>query len=118
MLHDTFRPEFLNRLDAIVWFSPLEEAHLCRIASLLLKKTQKRLQDMGITLFVEESALRALSRAEDAAVYGARPLRRAISESIEDLLAGKLLSGELCRGKQACIRHDGENYICDIENAE
>lgn len=118
MLHDTFRPEFLNRLDAIVWFSPLEETHLCRIAALLLEKTQKRLQDMGIALSVDESALRALSHAEDAAVYGARPLRRAISESIEDLLASRLLSGELCRGKRARIRHDGENYICDIEDAE
>ncbi len=118
LLHETFRPEFLNRLDAIVWFSPLSEEHLERIAALLLQKTQKRLSGMGITLRVENSALRALSRTDDAAIYGARPLRRAISENVEDLLASMLLCGELTSGKQALIRHDGESYLCEISDPE
>ena len=115
-LRTTFRPEFLNRMDAVVWFSPLDEQHLIKIASLLIEKTKNRLARMGIILQVGESALHALCRCDRDAQMGARPLRRAVTDNVENLLATKILNGELFAGCTAHISFTDEEYICTIEN--
>ncbi|MBQ8719269.1 MAG: ATP-dependent Clp protease ATP-binding subunit [Clostridia bacterium] len=113
-LRSVFRPELLNRLDGIIWFSPLQEQHLTKIASLLLQKTAARLCEMGITLTVDDGAILALCREEGERGVGARPLRRTITEKIENLLAGMLLRGELSCGDTAEISYADQGYHCIV----
>jgi ATP-dependent Clp protease ATP-binding subunit ClpB len=90
-----FRPEFLNRVDDIVVFHPLGKEQIKAIAKIQLRSLRKRLADKGYEL---EMSLAALDKIADAGfdpVYGARPLKRAIQNQIENPLAQKILSGEL-----------------------
>jgi ATP-dependent Clp protease ATP-binding subunit ClpB len=94
-----FRPEFLNRLDAMVTFEPLDRAQLAGIAQLQLDALQDRLSDRRITLAIHEDAVAWLvDRGFDPA-YGARPLRRLVQTAIGDALAKEILSGAV---------HDGD----------
>ena len=116
-LRSIFRPELLNRLDAVIWFSPLQQEHLKRIVTLLLQKAEQRLMVEEIKLLVDDGAKEALCQKSSVGEYGAgaRPLRRAIHENIENLLAVKLLRGELTAGDTARIFYDGHNYQCVVE---
>jgi ATP-dependent Clp protease ATP-binding subunit ClpB len=97
-LRDHFRPEFLNRVDEIIVFRPLDEAQLREIVGLLVKSVEVRLLDTGITLDVTDAALTLLAREGYDPVYGARPLRRAIQRELENPLARRILSGEFTPG--------------------
>jgi ATP-dependent Clp protease ATP-binding subunit ClpC len=116
-LKSIFHAEFLNRLDAIIWFSALQDEHLKQIAKLLLQKTSERLAVMEIKLVVDESAVEAICQNNEKAGFeaGARSLRRAIHENIENLLAAKLLRSELSPGDIAWVSHDGNGYQCAVE---
>ena len=116
-LKNVFHSEFLNRLDAIIWFAPLKVEHLKKITKLLLEKTSQRLSVMEIKLVVDEGAVEAIcSSCSNADLgSGARPLRRAINENIENLIALKLLRGELSSGNIAHISHENEIYQCTVE---
>jgi ATP-dependent Clp protease ATP-binding subunit ClpB len=94
-LRDHFRPEFLNRIDEIIVFRPLEEDQLRRIASLLIRNVEQRLAETGVRLEVTDAALTHLAREGYDPVYGARPLRRAIQRELENPLARRILAGEL-----------------------
>ncbi|MGH8110188.1 MAG: ATP-dependent chaperone ClpB [Arenimonas sp.] len=93
-----FRPEFINRLDDIVVFHPLEKNHIAKIASIQTRHLSKRLLERQIKLEISEEALAYLGEAGFDPVYGARPLKRAIQTYLENPLANKILSGEFIGG--------------------
>lgn len=90
-----FRPEFVNRIDEIVVFHPLSEKHIKSIAKIQLSKLYQRLEERGFTVDMQESALELIGKEGFDPVYGARPLKRAIQQEIENPLAQKILAGEL-----------------------
>ena len=102
-LKQSFRPEFLNRVDEVVVFDPLNEKELLLIVDLMLKDTRKALDDKNITLKVNEDAKKFLLEKGTDLKYGARPLRRAIQRYVEDELSDMILKGNLENGKTVSI---------------
>ncbi len=97
-LKETFRPEFINRVDDIILFSPLGKEALLKIASLLVSKTQARVRDLGVELTVDDSVTELIAREGLDPAYGARPLRRAVVRLLEDALSEALLNGTVQKG--------------------
>lgn len=94
-----FRPEFLNRIDEIMVFHPLNKQHIRRIVTLLLKNLELRCREqMDIQLKITDSVKDYLAEAGYDSKYGARPLRRAIQTKLEDTLANEILEGNIRRG--------------------
>ncbi|MCC7248353.1 MAG: AAA family ATPase, partial [Lysobacter sp.] len=93
-----FRPEFINRLDDIVVFHPLDKAQIREIAKIQLRGLEKRLGERGIKLAMSEKAFDFLGNIGFDPVYGARPLKRAIQQQLENPLAQKILGGEYGNG--------------------
>jgi ATP-dependent Clp protease ATP-binding subunit ClpB len=93
-----FRPEFVNRIDEIVVFHPLAEDQIGEIAKIQLRALEARLAKLEIRLTVSDAALKAVAAAGFDPVYGARPLKRAIQQQIENPLAKELLSGKYAAG--------------------
>lgn len=89
-----FRPEFVNRIDEIVVFHPLDDANIRSIAGIQLQRLAKRLAALEIGLKVEDAALSEIAKAGFDPVYGARPLKRAIQQEIENPLSKQLLEGK------------------------
>ncbi|AJJ18284.1 MULTISPECIES: ATP-dependent chaperone ClpB [Yersinia] len=102
-----FRPEFINRIDEVVVFHPLGRAHLASIASIQLERLYKRLEERGYQVTITQPALEFLGETGFDPVYGARPLKRAIQQEIENPLAQQILSGKLIPGVPV---------ILDVEN--
>ncbi len=106
-----FRPEFLNRIDDIIVFKQLEKDDITEIARRLLKVLSDRIFDnMEITLSFTEKAVEKLADAGFDKVYGARPLRRAIQNAIEDSLSEEILSGKIKRGDTVLCDATDEGY--------
>src|SRR3546814_5328690 len=89
-----FRPEFINRLDDIVVFHPLDKAQIKEIARIQMRGLEKRLAERGIRIEVSDKAFDLLGNVGFDPVYGARPLKRAIQQQLENPLASKILAGE------------------------
>jgi ATP-dependent Clp protease ATP-binding subunit ClpB len=106
-LRDRFRPEFLNRVDEIVEFTPLSRDQIAEIVDLQLARLRDRLAERGITLALTDAAKEALAEAGWDPAYGARPLKRAIQRLVENPLALRLLDGEFADGDT--IRVDAED---------
>jgi ATP-dependent Clp protease ATP-binding subunit ClpA len=102
-MREHFRPEFLNRVDEIIVFRPLDETQLREIVGLLVEQVQRRLVDSQLTLEVAEAALGLLAREGYDPVYGARPLRRAIQRELENPLAKRILAGEFVAGDTIAV---------------
>ncbi len=92
-LKKTFNPEFLNRVDDIVVFHPLEESHLLAIIDLLIAETNKKLAEYGFVIAVSDEVKRWILNKYYQPAYGARPMRRAIAKEIEDPLSEEILKG-------------------------
>ncbi len=92
---DAFRPEFLNRIDEIIVFDRLKEEEIKEIAKIMLKGLENRLLANGITAEFTDNAISEIAKEGFDAVYGARPLRRAIQNKIEDMLSEKIIGGEI-----------------------
>ena len=103
-LRRTFKPEFLNRIDETIVFRQLTEEDIRRIAQRMLDITGKRMAQQGITLAADEEAVTALAKDGFDPQYGARPLRRAIQNEVEDAVAELMLEGKLRSGDTARIR--------------
>jgi ATP-dependent Clp protease ATP-binding subunit ClpB len=88
-----FRPEFINRIDEIVVFHALDEKNIGAIAKIQLHGLESRLQKMEMALDISEEALQKIAEAGFDPVYGARPLKRAIQQQIENPLSKAILSG-------------------------
>jgi len=97
-----FRPEFINRIDEVVVFHALDQKHIAGIARIQLKHLEKRLARLEMALEVDEDALAEIADAGFDPVFGARPLKRAIQERIENPLAKSILDGRF--GPKDCIR--------------
>ncbi|NLN06228.1 MAG: ATP-dependent Clp protease ATP-binding subunit [Firmicutes bacterium] len=97
-LKRTFRPEFLNRIDEVIVFHPLNEEHLAQIVTLMLREVEKRLGDYGISFTVSEEAKKLLAAEGYDPTYGARPLRRVIQRKVEDELSERMLRGDFTAG--------------------
>ena len=110
-LRRTFRPEFLNRIDEIIVFHRLTQDNIIEIAHRMLKATSKRMEAMGVKLEANDAAVAELAKEGFDPKYGARPLRRAIQEKIEDAVAEQMLDGTLKTGDTAKIAVDGDR-IC------
>ncbi len=93
-----FRPEFLNRFDAIVIFKPLTPSQEEHIATLMFADLNRRLKEKGITVSVDEVALKKVVSMGFSKEFGARSLRRVMQDTVENSIAKKLLSGEITRG--------------------
>mgnify|MGYP001822052480 CR=1 FL=1 len=97
-LKDAFRPEFLNRIDEIITFSPLTEKDMVKIVQLQLKDVQERLAENGLKVTLTKKAHLWLAKNGYTADFGARPLTRALQKFIESPLSKKLLEGEFKEG--------------------
>ena len=106
-LRNTFRPEFLNRVDDIIVFQRLTKDNIKEIASRLLAVLQKRVEDMGIEVAFSDEAVSKIADAGFDDVYGARPLKRAIQSRIEDALSEEMLKGSVKKGGK---------YICNVKD--
>jgi ATP-dependent Clp protease ATP-binding subunit ClpB len=98
-----FRPEFINRLDEIVVFRPLQKAQIRSIARIQLGGLERRLAERQLKLEVGDTALDLLSNAGFDPVYGARPLKRAIQQQLENPLAQQILSGAFAPGDTIAV---------------
>jgi len=102
-----FRPEFINRLDEIVVFHPLGREHIRRIARIQLAHLEKRLAERELALAIDDEALDLLGNLGFDPVYGARPLKRAIQQQLENPLAQRILAGEFKPGDTIRVRAAG-----------
>ncbi len=105
-----FRPEFLNRLDEIILFHRLGEAHMGGIVDIQISRVMKLLEDRKITLQLDDSAKTCLARVGYDPVYGARPLKRAVQKYLQDPLADMILRGDV-RDKQTVKVSDGDGHL-------
>ena len=96
----TFNPEFLNRLDDVIVFHPLDRTHIAQIVQIMLRDVRKRLSEEELTLTLTDAATDFLVQHGYDESYGARPLKRAIQRFIEDPLSEKILMGEFSRGEE------------------
>ena len=106
-----FRPEFINRLDDIVVFHPLDKAQIREIARIQTAYLDRRLADRGIQLVLDDAALQLLGNVGFDPVYGARPLKRAIQQQLENPLAQKILSGEFGTGDTVHVEAKGGQLV-------
>ncbi|HEY7671280.1 MAG TPA: ATP-dependent chaperone ClpB [Gammaproteobacteria bacterium] len=103
-----FRPEFINRVDDVVVFHPLEAEHIRRIVDIQLEYLRRRLGDRDIALALDPAARDRLAQAGFDPVYGARPLKRAIQQQLENPLAERILRGDFAPGDTIRVVVDGD----------
>ena len=104
-----FRPEFINRIDETVVFHPLGKENICAIASIQLERLAKRMETRGYELVFTDALLDFIAEVGYDPIYGARPLKRAIQQEIENSLAQQILSGQLLPGKVVTVDYvDGK----------
>ena len=108
---DYFRPELINRIDEVVVFHALGQAHIRRIAEIQLGSLKKRLAAQDLRLEVSEAALDVLAQAGFDPIYGARPLKRAIQSEIENPLAKALLEGKYAAGSTIKVEAEGDTLV-------
>ena len=106
-----FRPEFVNRIDEIVVFHPLGQEQMAGIADIQLSRLRKRLQERDMDIVLSDEAMTQLVAVGYDPVYGARPLKRAIQQEIENPLSVKLLSGEFVAGDTIKVDVDAEDKL-------
>ncbi len=103
-----FKPEFVNRIDEIIIFDSLNESEIKEIARRMLSELKKRCNNGGVEISFDESIVEAVSKKGFDAIYGARPLRRAVTSMVEDTLAEKYLSGDFKDKTSLVCKWDGE----------
>lgn len=106
-----FRPEFINRVDEIVVFHPLNKEQIREITRLQVERLRKRLQEKDLQLQVSDAALDYLAEAGFDPVYGARPLKRAVQQNLENPLAQDILSGKFLPGDQIRVEHNKQGLF-------
>ena len=111
LLKTQFRPEFLNRLDEIVFYRPLTRENLSAIVDLLVKELQKRLAARQLSITVTEAAKAYIIEAGSDPVYGARPLKRFLQSHVESLLARYILQNDPAPDTRLTVDYDGNQLI-------
>ena len=102
-LRESFRPEFLNRIDEIIIFRELDEAELRQITQLLLEETRRRLHAQDITLQFEPAAVDWIADHGYQPEFGARPMRRTIQREVDNRLSRMLLDGQIMPGQKVTV---------------
>lgn len=110
-LKETFRPEFLNRIDEIIVFHSLNQEHIRQIVSLMIDNLSKRLEQLNIKIELDDKALDFLAKEGFDPMYGARPLQREIRRKIEDRLSEELLKGTIQNLDSIKISADDKDLI-------
>ena len=110
-LRQTFRPEFLNRIDDIIVFRALTEQDIEEVARRMLKTVAARMEAMDIHLDASDEAVKELAKEGFDPRYGARPLRRAIQSKVEDAVAEKMLDGTLKTGDTARLAVEDDKLV-------
>ena len=111
MLKKTIRPEFLNRIDEIIMFTPLDEEQIRQIVTMQLKGVKKMLAKNGITLEVTDAAINLLGKAGYDPEFGARPVKRAIQSMVLNQLSKDIIAAKVNRDHPIIIDSDGESLI-------
>jgi ATP-dependent Clp protease ATP-binding subunit ClpB len=106
-----FRPEFINRLDELVVFRPLEKQQIRKIALIQLAYLEKRLAERQLKLQIDDRALDLLGNVGFDPVYGARPLKRAIQQQLENPLAREILEGRFASGETIAVAAEGGHLV-------
>ncbi|MBP3636991.1 MAG: AAA family ATPase, partial [Clostridia bacterium] len=115
LLRSQFRPEFINRIDDIVFYKPLEQNEIRSIVGLMLKGLQARLAAKEITVELTEAAVDAIAEAGFDPVYGARPLKRYMQSQLETMLARAIVAGDVLPGQQVVVDHDGNKLVLEAK---
>jgi ATP-dependent Clp protease ATP-binding subunit ClpB len=113
-LKRSFKPEFLNRLDDIVQFNPLGEAQIIGIVDLFFKEIAAKVEERNISLRLSDAAKALIAKAGFDPVYGARPLKRALYEIVEDRLADLILGGEVKEGSNVVFDASGDEITVTV----
>ena len=111
LLKTQFRPEFLNRIDDTVMFTPLTRAQVRSIVDLLLERLRGRLKDKQLSLRLTDAAFDKLMDLGYDPIYGARPMKRVLQSRIETLVARKLIAGDILPGQTILIDVSGDDFI-------
>ena len=104
-LKKAFRPEFLNRIDEIIVFKKLNENEILTIVEILIENVKERLSDKGFKIIFDKSVHRMIAKEGFDPIYGARPLRRAVQQNVEDYLSDLILNGSLPPEKEMTISY-------------
>jgi ATP-dependent Clp protease ATP-binding subunit ClpC len=118
ILRQSFRPEFINRIDEIIVFRALTEAQLVDITELLLDRLERRLRAQHIELEFSAGAMELLAREGYDPEFGARPLARTIQRMVENELSRMVLSGEIEPGDKVHVEADGSRLKFDVGKGE
>ncbi|MGH7739188.1 MAG: ATP-dependent Clp protease ATP-binding subunit [bacterium] len=116
-LKKAFNPEFLNRIEDIIIFHPLEKSHIEKIVDIQLSDVQKRLKDKQISLVLDGGARDFLIEKGYDKVYGARQMKRTIQRYVEDALAEELLRGNVKEGQEVLLKSAGDKLVFAAETA-
>jgi ATP-dependent Clp protease ATP-binding subunit ClpB len=112
------KPEFLNRLDDVVVFNPLGKEQVKEIVDILLRKITKRLSEREIELTLTDRVKEVIAEVGFDPIFGARPLKRALAEIIEDRLAELILEGKVKEGDRVEFDADDSNIIIKVNGQE
>ena len=115
LLKQQFRPEFLNRLDEIVFYKPLSKAEIFKIVDLLIADLQTRLEDKQLYVELTEKAKEYIVNSGYDPVYGARPLKRFMQSKVETLLAKMIIAEDLQPQTTLVIDYDGKMLTCKVK---
>ena len=115
-LKQKFKPEFLNRIDDIIVFHPLEEYHIYEIVKLMTREVIERLKSLNIDLKMNEEAVKLIAQEGMDLEYGARPLKRAIQKELEDTLSEAILKGDIKKGSSVVAEIEDNKivYKCKV----
>ena len=115
-LKQKFKPEFLNRIDDIIVFHPLEEYHIYEIVKLMTRDVIQRLKSLDIDLKISEEAVKLIAKKGLDLEYGARPLKRVIQRELEDTLSEAILKGDIKKGNSVIAEIDNNKivYKCEV----
>lgn len=111
MLKYSFKPEFLNRIDDIIMFNPLEKSQILQIVDLCLKDIQKRLDDREIVLNITDKAKELIANEAYTPELGARPVKRYLQRNVETLLGKEIIKGTVTEGSRVTIDVDGDDIV-------
>jgi ATP-dependent Clp protease ATP-binding subunit ClpC len=113
-----FSPEFLNRIDDIVIFNSLKENEIEKIASIELTKLQNRLSEMKYDVSFDENIVKYISKNGFDELYGARPLKRAIQDKLEDFISDEVLKGTIVEGGSYSVSIKDDNVVLETREEE
>ena len=117
-LKGTFRPEFLNRIDEIIMFSPLSLDEMEQIVTLQMKEIQGRLSEFGVKVDLSEKARNWLAKTGYDEAFGARPLQRALQKYVESPLSVELLAGSIPSGTSVTVDTNSDEQWFGIQDKE